>query len=182
MVDPPHGIPAEVVSAYRIELGTAAHIAPLPELERAAGARFREIGMAEIADGGTTPLDILRERADAGRLYIARDDAGETAGFLIWSPKDSLAYIEEVSVHPAHAGQRLAARMIAHLEADVRGRFPALTLATFRNVAWNAPYYASLGFREMPFTDAGPDHLENWRQQEAHGLDMSKRLFMVLAL
>lgn len=168
--------------SYRVERGTAAHIAPLPELERAAGARFRAVGMADIAEGGTTPLSILEERAAADRLYVALDTHGALVGFLIWSPKDALAYIEEVSVHPAHAGNRLAARMIGRLEADTRGRFPALTLATFRDVPWNAPYYASLGFREMPLGDAGPDHLENWRHQQAQGLDMSKRLFMIKAL
>ena len=167
------------MTQYRIERGTAAQIALLPELERTAGSRFREIGMAHIADGGATPLAILRDRAESGQLYVALDPSGAPAGFLIWSPKDGLAYIEEVSVHPAHAGHRLAARMIDRLEDDVRGRFPALTLTTFRDVPWNAPYYANLGFREMPFADAGPDHVANWRHQESSGLDMATRLFMI---
>jgi GNAT superfamily N-acetyltransferase len=167
------------VASYRIERGTAAQIALLPELERTAGARFREIGMAQVADGGTTPLAILRERAETGQLYLALGQSQAPAGFLIWSPKDGLAYIEEVSVHPAHAGHRLAARMIDRLADDVRGRFPALTLTTFRDVPWNAPYYASLGFRELPFADAGPDHLASWRHQESSGLDMATRLFMI---
>jgi GNAT superfamily N-acetyltransferase len=167
------------VSAYRIERGAAVHVAPLPGIEATAGSRFREIGMGEVADGGTTPLSILHERVEAGQLYVAVDEDAAPAGFLMWSPKDGLAYIEEVSVHPAHAGHRLAASMIDRLGADARGHFPALTLSTFRAVPWNAPYYASLGFREMPYADAGPDHLKNWRHQQSAGLDMSKRLFMI---
>lgn len=167
------------MSAYRIERGAAVHVAPLPGIEVAAGSRFREVGMGEIADGGTTPLAILYERAEAGQLYVSLDEDAAPVGFLIWSLKDGLAYIEEVSVHPAHAGHRLAARMIDRLGADTSGRYPALTLTTFRDVPWNAPYYASLGFREMPYADAGPDHLTSWRHQQTAGLDMSKRLFMI---
>jgi GNAT superfamily N-acetyltransferase len=136
--------------------------------------------MGEIADGDPTPASVLEERAASGRLYVTFDDAGSVAGFLIWSPKDGMAYIEEVSVDPDHTGHRLAARMIDRLEQDVRGAHAALTLATFRDVPWNAPYYAKLGFAEVPHESLGPDHDVVWRQQAEHGIDMTKRLFMIL--
>lgn len=178
MADPPHGDPGEQVTVYRIARGTPSPAPRLRQIEIAAGARFRAVGMGEIAEGEPTPQTILEERATAGRLYIAVAAAGEVAGFLIWSPKDGLAYIEEVSVHPDHAGHRLAARLIDELTNDVRHRMPALSLATFRDVPWNAPYYTSLGFVEMPQDKVGPDHLESWRHQAANGLDMARRLFM----
>lgn len=166
------------MTAYRIARGTPSDAPRLRQIEVAAGARFRAIGMEEIAEGEPTPATILEERAKAGRLYIAVAAAGEIAGFLIWSPKDGLAYIEEVSVHPDHAGHRLAARLIDELTNDVRSHMPALSLATFRDVPWNAPYYASLGFVEMPQDKAGPDHQQSWHHQAANGLDMARRLFM----
>lgn len=167
------------MKAYVIERGLAAHVARLREIERAAGARFKAIGMQNIADGDVTPALILEARAESGQLYVAIEPAGVVAGFLIWSPKDGLAYIEEVSVHPDHAGHRLAARMIDQLAEDVRGRHAALTLATFRDVEWNAPYYARLGFVELPPKQAGPQHQINWKEQAKNGLDMERRLFMI---
>jgi GNAT superfamily N-acetyltransferase len=163
--------------AYTIERGAPSDAARLREVERAAGARFREIGMAEVADNEPTPVSILEDRASSGRLLIARDGKGSLAGFLIWSPKDGLAYIEEVSVDPAHAGHKLAARMIDRLCADVRADFARVSLATFRDVPWNAPYYTKLGFVEIS-ASPGPDHDETWRRQAMH-VDMSGRLFMV---
>ena len=168
--------------AYTIERGQAVDAARLREIERASGSRFREIGMADVADGDPTPAAILEDRASRNQLLIARAAKGTIAGFLIWSPKDGNAYIEEVSVHPDHAGHKLAARLIDRLADDVRDRFPALTLSTFRNVPWNAPYYARLGFHEWPFAEAGPDHRESWHHQAANGLDMTKRLFMIRRL
>ena len=176
-MDPPYGVPAEVAVTYRIERGVPSHAERLRAIERAAGVHFRAIGMADIADNEPTPASIFEDRAQKGALYIALT-ANTVAGFLIWSPKDGHAYIEEVSVHPDHAGHRLAARLIDQLEVDVRGRMPALTLATFRDVPWNAPYYGKLGFKELPFASVGPDHRANWKHQSEAGLDMSKRLFM----
>lgn len=165
--------------AYTIEHGSPADAGRLREIERVAGARFRDIGMADIASGEPTPEPILEDRARNSQLLVARDASGAAVGFLIWSPKDDMAYIEEVSVHPDHAGHRLASRLIDRVNADLRGKFPALTLATFRDVAWNAPYYAKLGFKEVANDKLGPEHAESWQHQAANGLDMAKRLFMI---
>ena len=167
---------------YVIERGTRAHLARLPAIERAAGSLFRSIGMDDVAEGETTPFSILEERAARGRLHVALVDGDVPVGFSIWSPKDGLAYIEEVSVHPDHAGHRLAARLIDRLAGDVRGEHAAISLATFRDVPWNAPYYARLGFEEMPRDRVGPDHALSWKHQAENGLDMSRRLFMIRLL
>jgi ribosomal protein S18 acetylase RimI-like enzyme len=166
------------VTVYRIERGAPTQAPRLQQIELAAGTRFRDIGMADVAEGEPTPNAILEDRAAAGQLYVAVDDEGAIAGFLIWSEKDGLAYIEEVSVHPHHARHRLAARMIDRLADDIRNRLPALSLATFRDVPWNAPYYARLGFVELPQHKVGPQHAQSWGHQAANGLDMSRRIFM----
>jgi GNAT superfamily N-acetyltransferase len=170
------------VTRYTIALGRPEHARELRAIESAAGRRFVDIGMADVAEGEPTPAAILEDRAQAGRLYAAFDEHRRAAGFLIWSPKDGRAYIEEVSVHPGHAGHRLAARMIDRLAEDVRGRHAALSLTTFRDVPWNAPYYAKLGFVELARADAGPEHEASWLHQEENGLDMTRRLFMTRAV
>ena len=176
MVDPPHGLPPAVT--YRIERGAPTHAERLREIERASSIHFREFGMVDVADHEPTPASIFEDRAHDGLLYVALAE-DTVAGFLIWSPMDGQAYIEEVSVDPAHAGHRLAARMIDRMAEDIRGRHPAITLATFRDVPWNGPYYATLGFEELPRNQAGPEHAEEWQEQAAAGLDMLRRLFMI---
>lgn len=167
------------MTRYSIEHGTQAQSGQLQGIERAAGTRFAAVGMSDVADNDPTLGSILEDRAAQGRLYVALMADRTIAGFLFWSPKDGKAYIEEVSVHPDHAGNRLAARMIDVLAADVRGKQTALSLATFRDIPWNAPYYASLGFVELPRGQVGPEHEESWQHQAEGGLDMARRLFMV---
>ena len=61
-------------------------------------------------------------------------------------------------------------------------RVPAVTLSTFRDVPWNAPYYAKLGFQALADEALAPD-LRAIRTHEAEaGLDISRRLCMILPI
>jgi hypothetical protein len=82
-------------------------------------------------------VDIER---DAGALFatvgmpaIARDDPGSVA-----------------ELEPFRAGGR------AWVAVDDDGR-AAITLTTFRDVPWNAPYYERLGFTVVEPADQGPE-------------------------
>jgi GNAT superfamily N-acetyltransferase len=130
----------------------------LVAIEREAGALFETIGMPEIAydDPGTVPeLEPFRA---AGRAWVAVDADDRPVAYLISAVVDGCAHVEQVSVAPAHARRRLGAALIDHLAgvAAVEGR-PALTLTTFRDVPWNAPYYERLGFRVIAPADQGPE-------------------------
>jgi hypothetical protein len=163
---------------YLIALAQQIDIRHLQHVERSAGRMFAEIGMPEIADHEPTGVETFEDRFRHGRLYIAALADGGPAGFLYWSMMDGFAYIEEVSVGAEHRGNRLGARMIERLARDVAQLTDAITLATFRHVPWNAPYYARLGFVECNVSDLGTDHVQAWQDQQADGLDMSRRLFM----
>lgn len=82
----------------------AAHPDDLPalrELERVAGAPFRDLGMTAVADDEPPSIADLAGFQDRGRAWVAQHD------------------------------------------------LPALTLTTYRDVPWNAPYYERLGFQVL---------------------------------
>jgi N-acetylglutamate synthase-like GNAT family acetyltransferase len=59
-------------------------------------------------------------------------------------------HIEEIAVHPAHGRRGLGKWLIETLCDWAGGQgFGAVTLSTFRDVPWNAPYYAHIGFRVL---------------------------------
>ena len=89
---------------------------------------------------------------------MAADEHDEPVGFVVFDVVDGCAHIEQVSVHPAHAGQRIGAMLLEYV-ADwaVDQDLPAMTLITFRGVPWNAPYYERLGFRELPEAEVTPE-------------------------
>lgn len=137
----------------RIRPATPADSLRLQALQLAAGAAFRSVGMPEVADSDPTPIPALDAYATAGRSWVG--EIACTVAFVLVEDVDDAVHIEQVSVDPAHAGRRLGARLVEHVDdvARARGR-EALTLTTFRDVPWNGPYYARLGFAEV--TAPGP--------------------------
>ncbi len=151
----------------------------LQAIERAAGAPFRDLGTAAIADDDPPPLDALRQFASAGRAWVAVDEHDVPVAYLLVDVVDGAAHIEQVSVHPAHARKGLGRSLIdvAAGWAAERG-LGALTLTTFADVPWNAPYYSRLGFSVVPDEDAGPGLLAVRRHERELGLDAWPRVSM----
>jgi GNAT superfamily N-acetyltransferase len=110
----------------------------------------------------------------------ARDrDLDHVIGYLISDLVDGSVHIEQVSVHPGHARRGVGRSLIERtaLQAAAFG-MSALTLTTFRDVPWNAPYYARLGFRILDEGEWTPGLRAARRREAAHGLDRWPRVCM----
>ncbi|EPH40805.1 GNAT family N-acetyltransferase [Streptomyces aurantiacus] len=151
----------------------------LQDIERAAGRPFRDIGMAEIADDEPPALDELARYQRAGHAWAAVDPTGLPVAYVLAEPIDGDLHVEQVSVHPDHARQGIGRALLEHLEdrAAADG-LPALTLTTFRDVPWNAPYYARCGFVLLDETELGPGLRAVREKEAAHGLDRWPRVCM----
>ncbi|MGH3813107.1 MAG: GNAT family N-acetyltransferase [Pseudonocardiaceae bacterium] len=122
----------------------------LRELERAAGAPFRDLGMTAVADDEPPSIADLAGFQNKGRAWIVADDEDEPVAYLLLDVIDGNAHVEQVSVHPDHARQGLGRRLLETADAwAAQHGLPALTLTTYRDVPWNAPYYERLGFRVL---------------------------------
>ncbi|MDD7964204.1 GNAT family N-acetyltransferase [Actinomycetospora lemnae] len=154
----------------------------LRQIEIAAGAVFREVGMDPIADDAPPSVVVLQGALDRGGLWVAADGDRPVA-YLMDDVVDGEAHLEQVSVHPAHARRGLGARLVEDLAARARsaGR-AAVTLTTFVDVPWNAPYYARLGFRVLADDELGPGLRAVRRAEVARGLDRWPRVAMRLDL
>lgn len=119
----------------------------LAEIERRAGERFREIGMDAVADDEAFPVGEVLGYQRAGRAWVATDDLDRPIAYLLVDLVDGAAHIEQVSVRPDHAGRGVG-RSLIETAAEWAGQrgLTALTLTTFADVPWNAPYYTRLGF------------------------------------
>ncbi|MCX3287646.1 GNAT family N-acetyltransferase [Streptomyces sp. NEAU-H22] len=163
----------------RIRLATRAELLALQGIERAAGAPFRDLGMPEIADDEPPALDVLERYRRAGRCWVAVDEQDLPAAYLLAESVDGALHIEQVSVHPRAARRGVGRALLAHAADRAREEgLTALTLTTFTEVPWNAPYYARLGFRPLREADLTPG-LRAIRATEAgHGLDRWPRVCM----
>jgi GNAT superfamily N-acetyltransferase len=167
----------------RIRAAAEADLPVMQEVERAAGAAFAEVGMQEIADDEPLSLEELAGYQKGGRAWVAVDGEGRPAAYLIADLVDGDVHVEQVSVHPRAARQGIGRRLLDHAAAYATARgASALTLTTFAEVPWNAPYYARCGFRVVPDTELSPA-LGAIRDGEiAHGLHRWPRVTMRRAL
>ncbi|MBA3781613.1 MAG: GNAT family N-acetyltransferase [Nocardioides sp.] len=151
----------------------------LRAVERAAGVPFRDVGMALVADDEPLSLEELSVFKDDGRAWVVTDASDVAVAYLLVEIVDDAAHIEQVSVHPAHARQRLGQQLIDRAEAWARERcLASLTLTTFAEVPWNAPYYARLGFEVLSESTIGPGLRRVCREEADHGLARWPRVVM----
>ncbi|MFJ9952208.1 GNAT family N-acetyltransferase [Kitasatospora sp. NPDC091207] len=159
-----------------IRTATRDELPLLCALERAAGAPFAAIGMPEIAEDEPPAPAELAHYLDEGVALVALDTAGTPVAYLLAEPVDGALHIEQVSVYPGHARRGIGRALIEHLAAATDA--PALTLTTFTDVPWNAPYYARCGFRPLADGEVTPGLREIRRREAEHGLDRWPRLCM----
>jgi GNAT superfamily N-acetyltransferase len=151
----------------------------LQDIERAAGQRFRDIGMPEIAEDEPLALDELARYYDAGLAWVAAGESDVPAGYLIADRIDGNLHIEQVSVHPGSAGRGIGRSLLEHLAAHAMSEdVPALTLTTFADVPWNAPYYARCGFQVIDAARLTPGLRKIREREAARGLERWPRACM----
>ncbi|WP_405057604.1 GNAT family N-acetyltransferase [Kribbella sp. NBC_01505] len=135
--------------------------------------------MTEIAGHPAPPLAVFEEALRAGRLWVIAGVDERPAGFVLVEVVDGAAHIEQVSVHPDQQGRGLGRALIDHVEAWAAEQgLAGLTLSTFRSVPWNAPYYARLGFVELPAAELTDGLRAVLAAETAFGLDPATRVFM----
>ena len=155
----------------------------MPPIESAAGKLFKQIeGLAGIAGNQTVPVDRLKRYIRKGHCLVAH--VGDAmAGFLVNEPFRRELHIWEFNVHPDFQQKGVGAGLLRACLIDARNSgFAAVTLTTFRDVPWNAPFYARLGFEEVSALDAHPRLAGELALEADHGLPIERRCAMIAFL
>jgi GNAT superfamily N-acetyltransferase len=154
-------------------------LALLVEIERAAGDTFRHLDPDLLADHDPGTVEELAPYADGGRAFVSVDADDRPIGYLIVDVVDGAAHIEQVSIGPDHARKGLGRGLIEHAAswASIRG-LRSLTLTTYVDVPWNAPYYERLGFRYLTADEETPGLRAVRDHERALGLEVWPRTSM----
>jgi GNAT superfamily N-acetyltransferase len=111
----------------------------LPALESASDTVFDTIGITDLPPAGT-----VEELRAAAEVLVAGDPP---VGFARLEVVDGQAHLEQLAVHPDQARRGLGTALVdAAVDWARTQGYGSMTLTTFRDVAWNGPFYARLGF------------------------------------
>ena len=151
-------------------------------IEVAAGRLFAEIGLHEIAAAPPDDLATLRGHRERGTIWVAVLGQ-EVVGYAMASVVDGEGHLDQVSVRPEHGRRGVGTALLERAGAwAVDHGYHAMTLTTFRDVAWNGPYYAKLGFEPLAEVDLGPELQAIRDHEKADGLDVLPRQAMRVQL
>lgn len=149
--------------SHVVRLALPRDLEALPNVEAAADRVFATLGIGPLPPGSTS----VDELASAQAVLVVGDPA---VGFARVETIDGQAHLEQLSVHPAAARRGVGTALVeAVSEWAMRSGFEAVTLCTFAEVPWNAPFYRRLGF--VPLTDLGAGLLALREQERRVGLD-----------
>jgi len=151
----------------------------LLDIEVSAGACFRQIDMSEIAQDDPGSVQRLARYQAVGHALVAVDHWDLPVAYLLLDLLDYVFHIEQVSVRAEYARQGIGRALIEEAAQLAASRqMPAITLTTFRDVPWNAPYYLRIGFQPLTDSQLTPG-LRRVRQEEGQrGLDRWPRVAM----
>lgn len=136
-----------------VRLARPDDFAHLNEVERAADGVFASIGIV-----GLPAAPPAEEYAGATAILVAGEPP---VGFARIELEAGEAYLDQLSVHPSSMRQGIGSAL---LEAAVQWAgdhgHDSIFLATFRDVAWNAPFYRRHGFVEVSASTPGMQEVE----------------------
>jgi len=104
-------------------------------------------------------------------------------GFLIADVVDGELHIEELAVRHDWQGRGCGRALVnAAITAARAQGLRGVTLTTFRDVPWNAPFYGRMGFRLLAGHEIGRRLEEVLREDVERGLSHEQRCAMRLDL
>ena len=166
--------------AYAIRPAWPDELHLLADIEIDAFWALHEAG-AVTCEPTSLAIEVLRQSQAEQLLFVAVDDGDQPFGFLAGILKDGSVHIAEINVvrrwQKKGVGRRLMEAVIAATKMQGAA---GVTLTTGRHAAFNAPFYASLGFRILDDEERPAGLTQILEDEVAHGADPARRVAMAL--
>jgi GNAT superfamily N-acetyltransferase len=161
---------------YTIAIARPRDVPLLPAIELDAARLLMDYAPAPLLLEATG-LEVLNAAQRRGHLWVALADDVPVGFAHVIEP--AVAHLQEIDVHPEHGCRGLGTRLVmAVCEWAAAAGYGSVTLTTFRDVAWNMPFYARLGFEVISLEQLSPALLSVVQGETRRGLDPRRRVAM----
>jgi GNAT superfamily N-acetyltransferase len=135
---------------YAITRARPSDIPSLPAIELAAAQLLTGHAPDSVLNE-TTGVEEFFEAQHLGRLWIALVEELPVGFAHIEILEPLSAHLKEVDVHPQYGRRGIGTALVRRIcKWAAHSGYRSVTLTTFRDVPWNAPFYARLGFEVIP--------------------------------
>lgn len=169
----------DLKATFRIRPARLSDLPILQDIERAAAELFRSYDVPESVLRDSTSIADFRAALEHGLLWVATGDDDSPIGFACAEILDGYLHLEEVDVDPRHGRRGIGTALVrAVRRSAVERGLSGVTLTTYRDIPWNAPFYRRLGFEELVAAEL-TEALRNVVREEAErGLEPKQRVVM----
>lgn len=159
-------------SPYRLRLGTAHDFEDIDRIGKTAVRRFDHIPeLSHVKDVVGLKREKLQQWLDDGKVFIVEDTSKgqQPVGFTSAFPMDDVLYVNEVVVDLEAQGKGVGGLLVDALLDWARerkrdeGKTLRVSLMTYAEIPWNAPWYRKFGFKEVDASTVGPKHAEKMK-------------------
>lgn len=166
-------------SGYQIRSARIEDLVRLAAIERAAAILFRDTPYTFLVDAEPLPLDFVIQQFQAERVWVAVDHHDMPVGYAIAQEVDGNAYLQQIDVHPSHGRRGIGRKLVEGVCIWAKHQnYHRVLLSTFRDIEWNAPLYAKLGFQILAEAELTSGFQQIRRKEAEAGLPFDQRVIM----
>lgn len=167
-----------IVHDYEITRARQCDLPLLGDIELAAAKLLDGFAPAAVLNE-TTSEHHLQNALNDGRLWVALFEDRPVGFAYVEILEPDIAHLQEIDVYPDHGRRGLGKRLVAEVcRWAEQHEYLAVTLTTFRDVPWNMPFYARMGFEEVRADLLSPALQAVVQDEARRGLDPARRVAM----
>ena len=165
-------------AGYKIIVARSQDLSLLPEIELAAATLLFGHAPAAVLNETASEQE-LKDAQFEGRLWVALANDQPVGFAQLELLGGSEAHLKEIDVHPDHGRRGIGTRLVETVcEWATRSGYADITLTTFRDIPWNMPFYAGIGFQVIPTNELSSALLRIVANETQRGLDPARRVVM----
>jgi GNAT superfamily N-acetyltransferase len=164
---------------YEIRSARPNDLPLLASIEQSAATRFLNTPYAFLLNASPLPLELIQQQFQAGQIWVAIHQPDTVVGYALTRPIGPILYLQEIDIEPHHGQKGLGTALINTIKSWAKqSGHTVMSLSTFRDIPWNAPFYAKLGFRILNSSELTPSFQQIRQQEQDAGLPIADRVIM----
>jgi predicted N-acetyltransferase YhbS len=166
-------------SGDRIRSARLEELPLLSDIERSAAVLFLDTPYAFLVDAEPLLLEFVQQQLRSGWVWVAVDLAETVVGYAVAREVDGTLYLQQIDVLPEYGRRGIGSALVKTVcdRAKQQG-YRVVSLSTFRDIPWNAPFYSKLGFRPVDEAELTTGFQQIRLQEVKAGLPISERVMM----
>jgi GNAT superfamily N-acetyltransferase len=155
----------------------------LSDIEYNSDQLFKDYGLDAIIYTPKNPLSYWLDLYRTSIIRIAKNVDGTVLGFYMLAEIDRQSYLKQISVDPQYGSKGIGTKLLLNALHTAKSQgHNYVTLTTYRDINFNAPFYRKNGFEEFTPDDTWPELSKLRAEEKSSDLEKLPRCAMYIKI